>query len=321
MALLLALLVAPSLPTLDQSLPRPFAPAAAVDPLPVADPEAVVPGLPPAPALVAVDPMRPTTRTRTDTLLPHHRLVVFYGNPLADNMGVLGEGLPEAMLDRLARQAAEYAVLDPSRPIRPALDLITPVAQEHPGEDGTYRARMTTAVIDRVAAWAERHSFLLFLDVQIGRSTVEEELYPLRPYLMRPYVHLALDPEFAMPPGEVPGETIGTMDAAQVNTAIRALSTIVAEENLPPKVLIVHRFLESMLTNEQAIVHDPRVQVVIDMDGFGNPYVKTAKYDEFLGGSRARYAAIKLFYQHDVPLMSPADVLGLTPTPDVVIYQ
>ena len=32
-------------------------------------------------------------------------------------------------------------------------------------------------------------------------------------------------------------------------------------------------------------------------------------------------AGYKLFYRQDVPLMSPEDVLGLEPAPDVVIYQ
>ena len=46
----------------------------------------------------------------------------------------------------------------------------------------------------------------MFLDIQIGHSTVAAELEPLIPFLQRPYVHLALDPEFAMKIGGVPGQ-------------------------------------------------------------------------------------------------------------------
>jgi len=150
---------------------------------------------------------------------------------------------------------------------------------------------------------------------------VDDEVRWLLPFLQRPNVHLALDPEFAMPAGQVPGARIGTMDAAAINGALRTLADLVDSHNLPPKLLVVHRFTEEMVTNPLKIATDPRVQVVMVMDGFGAPSVKTRQYDELIVQPRVQYTGFKLFYRHDQPLMTPEQVLLLEPAPDLIIYQ
>lgn len=300
--------------------PAPVVPPSAESPAPVVEvaaaPASPTPSLPQAvPELRALVP-------DVGPLLPTRRIVAYYGNPLASVMGVLGEQPLAETAQRLRRQAQAYADADPSRPVQPALEMITPVAQAKAGLDGLFRLRMAPDVIDEVAQVAEHEHLLLILDVQIGQSTVADELQPLLPYLRQPYVHLALDPEFAMSNRRgQPGEIIGTLDAADVNTAIRVLADAVAAERLPPKVLIVHRFLEGMLTNYQAIQPTPSVQVVVDMDGFGAPHVKADKYQTYVHDQAIQYGGVKLFYKHDAPLWSPTEVLRLEPAPDVVIYQ
>jgi len=264
---------------------------------------------------------RLTEQQAAGALLPTNRIVAYYGNPLSPILGRLGEGPPDETIARLRQTADYYAEADQSRPVKPALELITPLAQASAGEDGLYRARMSPDVIDQVAGWAADNDLLLILDVQVGRSSVADELPELLPYLKRPNTHLALDPEFAMGLGEVPGRTIGSLDAADVNAAIETLAELVESEKLPPKVLIVHRFLPSMLTDADAIETDPRVQVVIDMDGFGSPAAKISKYHAFVRDTGAGFGGIKLFYKYDPPLLQPEDVVGLNPAPDVVIYQ
>jgi len=218
-------------------------------------------------------------------------------------------------------QAAAYAAADTSRPVTPALELVAGVAQSQPGPDGLYRLRMETELIEKVAGWANDNDCLLILDVQIGRGDVDDEIQWLMPFLKRPNVHLALDPEFAMPAGHVPGERIGTMDAAAINGAQRTLATLVESERLPPKMLVVHRFTEEMVTAHQKIAVDPRVQVVMVMDGFGAPATKTHQYDTLIAEQRVQYTGFKLFYRHDQPLMTPEQVLLLDPPPDLIIYQ
>ena len=202
-----------------------------------------------------------------------------------------------------------------------ALELITPVAQGSPGPKNLWRTRMADTLIDRVARLAEANGHLFILDVQVGKSTVAAELEPLVQFLKRPYVHLSLDPEFSMKGVEPPGKKIGTMDAADVNVAIDLLARLVDENQLPPKVLIVHRFTQRMLTNENKIKRDPRVQVVIDMDGFGPPFLKLGSYKAYMQDRPVQYYGIKLFYKNDKPMFSAQDLLRLFPIPQYIQYQ
>jgi hypothetical protein len=57
------------------------------------------------------------------------------------------------------------------------------------------------------------------------------------------------------------------------------------------------------------------------MDGFGPPGLKLAQYRNYVHDQGVAYSGIKLFYHHDVPLLTPPQVLGLDPSPDLVIYQ
>lgn len=254
-------------------------------------------------------------------LLPHNRIVAYYGNPLSRRMGILGELPPAEMLEHLAQTAATWVKADTTTTVRPALHMIVTVAQGTEGRDGMHRLRMSDSLIERVAQWAEQRGWLLFLDIQVGRSTVEAELPRLIPFLERPYVHLALDPEFAMKDGSKPGRKIGTMDAREVNYAVRVLADIVKRKQLPPKVLVVHRFTEKMLTNAGSITRDPHVQVVIDMDGFGPPQLKRSTWRHVIQRYPVQYTGFKLFYKNDKPMLTPQQVIRLFPAPLYIQYQ
>jgi hypothetical protein len=263
----------------------------------------------------------PTVAVLPGALLPASRIVAFYGNPLSTGMGILGAIPPAQMLDKLAATAAAWQRADSTHPVRPALQLIATVAQGHKGPDGLYRVRHSDSLIAKVAGWAESRNWLMFLDVQVGWSTVPAELQRLIPWLKKPWVHLALDPEFAMYDGRIPGRKFGTLDARDVNYAIDLLARIVDSEHLPPKVLVVHRFTDDMLTNYQLIKRDPRVQVVIDMDGNGGPAVKTHMYDIIVVPHPVQFTGFKLFYKQDRPMMTLDQVLALQPAPLYIQYQ
>lgn len=254
-------------------------------------------------------------------ILPANRIIAYYGTPLSTRMGILGEIAPARMLARLDSTAKAWGRADSTRSVMPALHLIVTVAQARAGSDGMYRARHGDVLIARVAQWAEERGWLLFLDIQVGRSTIEAEIPRLLPWLRKPYVHLGLDPEFAMPAGTVPGKRIGTLDARNVNHAIDVLAKLVDDHGLPPKVLVVHRFTERMLTNHQAIKADPRVQVVIHADGFGAPALKKNIYELVVTRRPVQFAGLKIFYKNDKPRMTLAQVLALRPTPLYIQYQ
>ena len=258
-------------------------------------------------------------------ILPAKRIVAYYGNPLSKRMGILGEIPPDEMLTRLDEEVAAWTRTDPSRPVQPALHLVAVVAQGSAGRDGMYRARMPDSLIEQVSTWAARRNALLFLDVQAGKSTVQKELPTLAEFLRRPEIHLGLDPEFLMKDGSKPGARIGTMDAEDVNFAIDFLADLVEEHNLPPKVLVIHRFTQRMLTDHDAIRLDPRVQVVIHMDGWGPPRLKRDSYRQFVAREPVQFTGLKLFYKNDTrggtPLMQPEDLLELRPQPLYIQYQ
>jgi hypothetical protein len=236
-------------------------------------------------------------------------------------MGVLGQRAPDQMLAALDKQAQQYAVADPKTPVMPALHLVATIATDTPGPDGLYRRRSTPDEIERVAQWAESKGWLLILDIQPGRSSFAAEVEALLPYLTRPYVHLALDPEWAMGPNQVPGTVFGTMDAAAVNETIRSLAQLVTRHRLPPKLLIVHRFRDDMLTNSQQIKTDPRVQVVVMMDGVGGQFVKSDVYRQVVHDQPVQYAGFKIFYTQDINPFTPRQVVDFDPVPYVVAYQ
>lgn len=259
------------------------------------------------------------------SIIPARRIVAFYGNPLSRRMGILAEKPVDSMLARLDREVALWTAADTTTPVQPALHLIAVVAQGAPGKDGKYRQRADTGLIERVYGWARNHGALLFLDVQLGRSTLKEELPRLVPFLKRPDVHLGLDPEFAMGEKGIPGTRIGTLDARDVNEAIDLLDSLVIADSLPPKILVVHRFTRDMLTHYSRIRFNPRVQVVINMDGWGPPWMKRESYRRYVARYPVEYTGFKLFYHNDTkagdPLMKPAQVLALIPRPIYIQYQ
>jgi len=259
------------------------------------------------------------------SLLPAKRIIAYYGNPLSKRMGILGELPPDAMLARLDKEVAAWNLADPSTPVQPALHLIVVVAQGSAGRDGKYRLRMPDTLVERVYSWAQKRNAILFLDIQVGKSTVQAEVPRLEQFLKRPDVHLGLDPEFSMKFGDPPGRKIGTMSSADVNWTVSYLSNLVKTNNLPPKVLVVHRFTRNMLTDTKGIRLDPRVQIVIDMDGWGAPWLKFDSYRDYVQREPVQFTGFKLFYHNDTkkgePLLTPGELLRVTPKPAYIQYQ
>jgi hypothetical protein len=261
-------------------------------------------------------------------LLPQKRIIAFYGNPLSKRMGILGEIPPDQMLAKLDDVVKEWAQADPETPVQPALHYIAVVAQDNPGGDGKWRLRMDSAMIERVYGWAQKRDALLFLDIQAGQSTIAEELPRLMKFLERPNVHLGIDPEFYMHhdrEGVAPGKKIGTLTSKEINIAIDRLAKLVEEKNLPPKVLVIHRFTRPMVRGYKDIKLDPRVQVVLHMDGWGAPWLKFDSYKAYIVDEPVQFTGFKLFYKNDTKkgdkLLTAAELVQLKPRPVYIQYQ
>lgn len=281
---------------------------------------AVIEPTPPELQLDIEQPPPPESLT-PNGLFPEHRILTFYGFPGNEDMGILGEFDKQRVLELMRAQAAEYEAADPSRPVLIAFEVIASVAQQEPQADGSYLLDTPSALLDEYTAFAEANDILLFLDVQIGRRTVKAEVEGLRPWLEKPFVHLALDPEFAMREGEIPGQHIGQVDASDIAYTQQYLVDLATEMNLPPKVLIVHQFHYTMIENKDQVAPMAGVQLVIDADGWGTPAEKRATYDVVIGQQPIEFHGMKLFYRQDVPLMTPEEILDLEPSPDLIIYQ
>lgn len=257
-------------------------------------------------------------------VLPDNRIVAFYGNPLHKSMGILGQYPKDEMLRRLRVQTAQWQQAD-SLPVLPALHMTAIIAQRDSGADGKYRLPLPDSTIRRVIRWGQEHNTLVFLDVQVGLSDLQHELPPLARYLRLPFVHLGIDPEFSMKSGRRPGTEVGEFDAADINYARSFLARLVSENQLPPKVLVVHRFRQDMVTNYQNIALDPRVQIVMHMDGWGTPSIKRSSYRKFIKKEPVEYTGFKLFYRNDQRpgsrLMTPREVASLSPEPLYIQYQ
>lgn len=267
-----------------------------------------------------------TVYPNVGAILPFKRIVAYYGNFYSRGMGVLGEYPADQVMAMLASTTAKWTEADPTTPAVPAIHYIVAVAQASKGKEGKYILRMPDDQIDKAASMAQKMNGIVFLDVQVAQSTLEHELPMIEHYLKMPQVHLAIDPEFSMKHGERPGSVIGTFDAADVNYAAQYLARIVRENNLPPKILIVHRFTQDMLTNYKNIQPLPEVQIVVDMDGFGSKAKKYNTYARVIVPEPVQFTGIKLFYKNDQRppadgLLTPREVLKMTPAPIYIQYQ
>jgi hypothetical protein len=251
-------------------------------------------------------------------VLPDNRVVAFYGAPQSRELGALGIGTPDKAARRLVRQARAYRRA--RRPVLPAMELITVIANADAGEDGMYRSRQTNAVIRRYLRAARRHRMLLLLDIQPGRSDFFTETTRLERWLREPDVGLALDPEWRVSGSEVPGQVIGHVDAREVNATSAWLAQLVARHQLPQKLFIVHQFTDDMVDDTQLKRRD-ELAMVLNADGFGTKPVKVSKYKAFTRAAKTFDQGFKLFYEEDVGLMTPGEVLRLRPSPDVVVYE
>ena len=263
---------------------------------------------------------------KVGALLPFNRIVAYYGNFYSTKMGVLGEYPADEMLERLLTEVKNWQLTDPDTPVIPAIDYIAMTAQASAGEDGLYRFRMPKDQIEQAIELAKKVNGIVILEVQAGLANLQQEIQSLEPYLSLPEVHLAIDPEFHMVTGARPGTIIGTISAQEINQASEYLASLVLKNNLPPKVLVVHRFTYAMITNFSLIKPLPEVQIIIDMDGWGEPAKKFGTYNQVIEPEPVQFTGFKLFYKNDLKppsthLLTPDEVLKLSPQPSFIQYQ
>lgn len=259
-------------------------------------------------------------------VLPFNRIVAYYGNLYSRQMGILGELPEQQMLDRLMGEVRKWQKADTAIKVIPALHYIAITAQQSPGAAKKYRLRMPFTQIDKVLQMAAKINALVFLDIQVGLSTVQQEVPEFEKYLKMPNVHFGIDPEFSMKTGHAPGKVVGSFDAADINYVTEYLARVVRENNIPPKMLVVHRFTQNGVTNYKKIKLRPEVQIVMDMDGWGHHARKINTYRSFIYPEPVQFTGFKVFYKNDLReanshIMAPEEMLKLKPQPVYIQYQ
>lgn len=255
-------------------------------------------------------------------LFPMRRLLALYGYPGTPQLGALGEQGLSASIARIRRIAARYQPL--SRvPVVPAFEIIATVAQANPGPDGSYSYESSLRTLRPWVRRATKAGMYVVLDLQPGRASLLAQARRYRSLLSLPNVGLALDPEWKLQPGELPLRQIGSVGAAEINDVISWLARLTAREGLPQKLLVLHQFRLSMITDERALDtrHDD-LAIVIHMDGQGTPADKLQTWRAVTATAPAGvFFGWKNFYAKDHPTLSPVQTMANRPQPVMISYQ
>jgi hypothetical protein len=273
-------------------------------------------------------PTRRATRTPTPAasaaafprvIFPGHRVVAYYGAADVPAMGILGHASPQQILPKLLNQAQAYSRY--GEPVIPAFELIAVVAQRAPGVGDAYSAPIDSSTVQRYLEQIRKAHGLLILDIQPGRAPFLPYVKRYERFLREPDVSLAMDSEWSMAPGQVPGDEIGSTNAETVNAVSEYLSALAARYGLPQKLLIVHQFTSDMIERREDVRMRPNLAIVFHVDGFGSRAGKLSKYRLLSSDLRGAFIGIKLFYTQDVDMFAASEVMRFSPRPDLITYQ
>ncbi len=247
-------------------------------------------------------------------------MVAYYGNGAASGLGILGVGTPDQAAVAVQGQANQYAFA--GKPVLPAMELIATVALPEPGPDGVYSSHGDLAMVERYLAAARRLKELLILDFQPGHSDFLTQVQRFRQFLVQPDVGVAVDPEWHLKPGQIPGQVIGSATAAEINAVSAYLQQLTIAYRLPQKLFVIHQFQLAMLPDRAGIVARPGLATVFHADGDGTPFAKLGVYRDLNFPGPPYFRGFKLFFNRDRPLLSPQQVIAeVSPAPDLISYQ
>ncbi|HSO63895.1 MAG TPA: hypothetical protein VLQ78_02235 [Ornithinibacter sp.] len=254
---------------------------------------------------------------------PGRRMVALYGHPGTASMGMLGEQSAAAAVTRATTLAQEYAGLTDT-PVVPSFEIIATVASRSKGADGTYSSRTP---MKRLLPWveaAEAAGVYVVLDLQPGRTDFLEQAKHYEELLRRPWVGLALDPEWRLREDQVHLEQIGSVGVDEVNRVGAWLAALVREHDLPPKVLTLHQFRPSMIRDRERLDTSlDEVQWLVHADGLGGQGDKQATWRALRRDlPEGVWLGWKNFEDEDTPMLTPEQTMAqVQPTPWFVSYQ
>jgi hypothetical protein len=249
-------------------------------------------------------------------------LVGFCGAPGAKALGRMTGDLAAASRE-LRRQIETFPA---GRPVTPVVELIATTVHRTAGEDGMYRSRCADETVQQYLDAARALNGLLLLDIQPGRADFLPEVRAYERWLSEPDVGVALDPEWAVEPGVIPGRKFGRTSGSELDEVAQYLGNLAVTHRLPAKVMVYHQVAASVVRDEQQLRPHPGVSVVKVVDGIGSASAKKATWKTLMTTIPAHArSGFKLFFdedtRHGAALMTPAEVLALTPAPSYVVYE
>ncbi|MDQ7805531.1 hypothetical protein Q5425_17430 [Amycolatopsis sp. A133] len=249
-------------------------------------------------------------------------LVGYCGAPGAKALGRMTGDLAEA--GRALRQRIE--AFPPGRPITPVVELIATTVHRSPGADGMFRSRCEDSTIREYLDAARALNGLLLLNIQPGRADFLPEVQSYERWLTEPDVGVALDPEWAVEPGVIPGKKFGRTTGTELDEVARYLGGLADAHRLPAKVMIYHQVAASVVRDEQLLLPHHGVSVVKVVDGIGSAAAKKATWKTLMTTMPDHVRpGFKLFFEEDTrrgaALMSPEEVMALNPAPAYVVYE
>lgn len=254
--------------------------------------------------------------------LPGRRYIALYGTPGYPSLGSLGEQPLDATIARAQQVAAEYQPHS-AEPIVPTFELITTVAAGAPGADGDYSEELSVESLRPVVDAAAASGVYVVLDLQPGRTDFLTQAKRYESLLREPHVGLALDPEWRLGPDQRHLRQVGTVTAAEINTVTGWLAGVVRDNRLPQKLVVLHQFKTSMITERETLDlgHD-ELAVLVHVDGFGPPGAKIDTWNAMRAGApEGLWWGWKNFYDEDTPTMTPQQTMAVQPAPWFVSYQ
>lgn len=255
-------------------------------------------------------------------VFPDRRMVALYGHPESPGLGVLGEQGPEESVVRAQELAAQYEPFS-DVPVVPAFEIIATTASAEPGEDGDYSRESTVEDLRPYVEAAAENDVYVVLDLQPGRQDFLSQAQQYQELLELPNVGLALDPEWRLGPDQVHMVQIGSVDAAEINATTAWLAELTRENDLPQKVVVLHQFAESMITDRHLVdATRPELALVLHADGHGTPELKMGTWERLQQGlPEGIRMAWKNFYDEDTPTFTPEQTSAIEPQPWFISYQ
>jgi len=257
------------------------------------------------------------------SIFENNHIVAYYGHPKSKIMGIVGRYAIPELAEMLKKEAHNYDSTNSDKGILPAFYLIYGTCQPG-GEINTIDKKLVESYIN----FALANGFLIYLDHQIGKYSVEHALNELLPFLKYPNVHLAIDVEWRT---TRPMREIGSITGRELNAAQLHMKEYMVANKIPGKrQLVIHQFQSRMIREVKDVKssYDP-VVLVHATSGWGSPESKISTHSRNALAVNMPYKGFKLWYyysskhgvHYDRPLMTPAQVLRLSPEPGLIIYQ